>query len=203
MAMKTTKWFVLWIILSPQLSWATTVLVVGDSLSSAYGIPVEQGWVALLEARLKQEHKPIQLVNASISGETTAGGRRRLPALLARYRPQVVILELGGNDGLRGIPPAQTEQNLAAMIEAAFAAGAKVMLLGMKVPTNYGPKFSALFEAVYRRLAERYAVTFVPFFLEEVALNAELMQADGIHPNLAAQPYLADKVWQALAGMLN
>ncbi|GAB6067229.1 arylesterase [Methylothermus subterraneus] len=187
----------LWMIL-PQFGWAATVLVLGDSLSAAYGIPAEQGWVALLT----QEHKDVRFVNASVSGETTLGGRRRLPALLAQHRPQVVILELGGNDGLRGISPAQTEQNLAAMIEAALAAKAKVLLLGMKVPTNYGPKFAAMFEAVYRRLAQRYPVTLLPFFLEEVALDAELMQADGIHPNLKAQPLLAQRVWQALESLL-
>jgi acyl-CoA thioesterase-1 len=187
----------------PQLGWSAVVLVVGDSISAAYGIPADQGWVALLEARLKQERQDLRLINASVSGETSAGGRRRLPRLLAQYRPQVVILELGGNDGLRGMLPEQTEQNLAAMIEAASAAGAKVVLLGMKVPSNYGPEFAKRFEAVYRRLAERYPVVFVPFFLEEVALEAELMQDDGIHPNLKAQPLLAQRVWQALAGLVN
>jgi acyl-CoA thioesterase-1 len=201
--MKRVGLVVLWMIL-PQLGWsATTVLVIGDSLSAAYGIPADQGWVALLQAQLKQEHKDVRLVNASISGETSAGGRRRLPALLEQHRPHVVILELGGNDGLRGIPPAQTEQNLAAMIETARAAGAKVLLLGMKLPTNYGPKFGEMFEAVYQSLVRRYPVTFVSFFLEDVALETELMQADGIHPNLAAQPLLARRVCQALAGMLN
>lgn len=200
--MKRIGLFVLWMIL-PQLSWSATILVMGDSLSAAYGIPADQGWVALLQTQLKQEHKHVRLVNASISGETTAGGRRRLAALLEQHRPQIVILELGGNDGLRGILPTQTEQNLAAMIEAASATGAKVILLGMKVPTNYGPKFSEMFEALYQRLAQRYPVTFVPFFLEEVALDTGLMQEDGIHPNLKAQPLLAQRVWQALAGVLN
>lgn len=200
--MKRIWLFLLWMTL-PQLSWSATILVVGDSLSAAYGIAADQGWVALLQAQLKQEHKDVHLVNASISGETSAGGKRRLPGLLSEHRPRVVILELGGNDGLRGIPPAETERNLAAMIEAAFASGAKVMLLGMKMPTNYGPRFGEMFEAVYRRLAQRYPVTLLPFFLEDVALDANLMQADGIHPNLKAQPLLAQKIGQALSGMLD
>lgn len=187
----------------PQLSWSTTVLVLGDSLSAAYGIPVDQGWVALLEAQLKQKHKDLRFVNASISGETTAGGKHRLPALLAQHRPHVVILELGGNDGLRGITPVETEQNLAAMIEASLATSAKVILLGMKLPPNYGPKFVEMFEVIYQRLAQRYPITLLSFFLEDVALNAELMQADGIHPNLRAQPLLAQKVGQALAEVLD
>ncbi len=196
-------WLFLLCMTLPQLSWPATILVVGDSLSAAYGIPADRGWVALLQERLKQEHKDAYLVNASLSGETSAGGRRRLPGLLTEYQPHIVILELGGNDGLRGISPLQTEHNLAAMIEAAFACRAKVILLGMKVPTNYGPRFGEMFEAVYQRLAQRYPVTFVSFFLEDVALDAGLMQTDGIHPNLEAQPLLAQKVWQALKGMLN
>lgn len=200
--MKRIWLFLLWMTL-PQLSWSATILVVGDSLSAAYGIPTDQGWVALLQERLTKEHQDAHLVNASISGETSTGGKRRLPGLLAKYQPHIVILELGGNDGLRGISPAETERNLAAMIEAALAVKAKVILLGMKIPTNYGPKFAEMFEAVYQRLAQRYPVTFVPFFLEDVVLNTELMQADGIHPNLKAQPLLAQRVWQALAGMLN
>ncbi|MCX8048173.1 MAG: arylesterase, partial [Methylohalobius sp.] len=179
------------------------VLVLGDSLSAAYGIPVDQGWVALLEAQLKQKHKDLRFVNASISGETTAGGKHRLPALLAQHRPHVVILELGGNDGLRGITPVETEQNLAAMIEASLATSAKVILLGTKLPPNYGPKFVEMFEVIYQRLAQRYPITLLSFFLEDVALNAELMQADGIHPNLRAQPLLAQKVRQALAEVLD
>jgi len=186
----------LWLLL-PLPGLATTILVMGDSLSSAYGIPVERGWVKLLERKIHKEHKPATVVNASVSGEISAGGRRRLPALLQRFHPDIVILELGGNDGLRGIPPAVMEANLAAMIEASRAAGARVLLLGMKIPRNYGPRYGQMFEAVYRRLASRYAVTFIPFFLAGVALDPRLMQSDGIHPNARAQPLLMERVWRA------
>ncbi len=192
----------LWLFL-PLPGWATTILVVGDSLSAGYGIAVEQGWVALLEERLKKEHKAATVVNASISGETSAGARRRLAQLLQAHRPDIVIIELGGNDGLRGIAPAQTEANLAAMIETAIQSGAKVLLLGMKLPRNYGPRFRERFEAVYRRLARRYPVAFVPFFLDDVALDDRLMQGDGIHPNAAAQPYLLERIWPELQTMLD
>ncbi len=192
----------LWLFL-PLSGWATTILVLGDSLSAGYGIDVEQGWVALLEKRLKKEHKPATVVNASITGETSAGGRRRLPQLLQAHRPDIVIIELGGNDGLRGIAPAQTEANLAAMIELALQSRAKVLLLGMKLPRNYGPHFRERFEAVYRHLARRYPVVFVPFFLDEVALDDRLMQADGIHPNAAAQPRLLERIWPELKTMLD
>jgi len=180
-----------------------TVLVLGDSLSAAHGIAVKQGWVSLLAQQLKKEHKAVTLVNASISGETSAGGLSRLPRLLSDHRPDIVILELGGNDGLRGIPPSRMERNLTSMIEQALAANAKVLLLGMKIPGNYGPRFSQLFEEVYRRLAQRYPIAFIPFFLDGVALDSRLMQQDGIHPNLQAQPILARRVKEALAGMLD
>ncbi|BCX88667.1 acyl-CoA thioesterase I [Methylomarinovum tepidoasis] len=191
----------LWL-LSPA-GWAVTVLVLGDSLSAGYGIDVERGWVALLEKRLQKEHKGARVVNASISGETTAGGRRRLPALLARHRPDIVILELGGNDGLRGIPPQRMAANLAAMIDQARQAGARVLLLGMKIPANYGPRYRRQFEAVFQRLARNKQVAFVPFFLQDVALRPGLMQADGIHPNAEAQDEMLARVWPALAAMLN
>ncbi len=192
----------LWLFL-PLPGWATTILVLGDSLSAGYGIAVEQGWVALLEDRLKKEHKPATVVNASISGETSAGARRRLAQLLRAHHPDIVIIELGGNDGLRGLAPARTEANLAAMIEMALQNQAKVLLLGMKLPRNYGPRFRERFEAVYRRLSRRYPVAFVPFFLDEVALDDRLMQADGIHPRAAAQPRLLERVWPVLKTMLD
>ncbi len=192
----------LWLLL-PLPGIATTLLVMGDSLSSAYGLPVENGWVALLEQRINKEHKAVTLVNASISGETSAGGLRRLPKLLDQHQPDIVILELGGNDGLRGISPGQMEKNLASMIERSQAVGARVVLLGMKIPSNYGPRFSHQFEEVYNGLAKRYRVTFVPFFLDGVALDANLMQNDGIHPNRQAQPVLADRVWKVLSEMID
>ncbi len=192
---------VIWMLL-PWPVASTTILVLGDSLSAAYGIPVERGWVSLLEQALKKEHKAVTVVNASISGETSAGGLRRLPQLLSVHQPDIVILELGGNDGLRGILPPQMERNLASIIEQVRASGAKVLLLGMKIPSNYGPRFSHLFEEVYQRLAKRYPITFLPFFLDGVALDSSLMQRDGIHPNLQAQPFLARRVGKALAAMI-
>ena len=187
----------------PLAAGATTVLVMGDSLSAGYGIAVDRGWVALLEKRLQKEHEGARVVNASITGETTAGGRRRLPALLARHRHDIVILELGGNDGLRGLPPRQMAANLAAMIDMARQAGARVLLLGMKIPANYGPGYRQRFEAVFQRLAREKQVAFVPFFLQDVALDARLMQADGIHPNAEAQDEMLDRVWPVLEAMLN
>ena len=192
--------FVLCILL-PWPASALTILVLGDSLSAAHGIPLDQGWVSLLEKQLKKEHKAVTIVNASISGETSAGGLRRLPGLLETHRPDIVILELGGNDGLRGILPPQMERNLASMIELSQTSGARILLLGMKIPSNYGPLFSRRFEAVYHRLAKRYQVGFVPFFLDGVALDANLMQDDGIHPNLQAQPILARRIAEALTNI--
>lgn len=189
-------------VLLPIPAWATTILILGDSLSAAYGIPVTKGWVSLLEKQLRQEQPEIRLVNASISGETSVGGLRRLPALLKRHAPDILIIELGGNDGLRGIMPKQMERNLTAMIELAKSEGVKVLLLGMKIPSNYGPRFSRQFEEVYRRLAKQHDLAFVPFFLADVALDATLMQNDGIHPNVEAQPLLAERVRKALLPLL-
>lgn len=189
--------------LLPIPAWATTILILGDSLSAAYGIPVTKGWVSLLEKKLRQEQPEIRLVNASISGETTAGGLRRLPGLLKRHAPDILIIELGGNDGLRGIMPKQMESNLSTMIELAKAEKVKVLLLGMKIPSNYGPQFSGQFEEVYRQLAKRHDLAFVPFFLAGVALDAALMQNDGIHPNVDAQPLLAERVRKALVPLMD
>lgn len=182
-----------------------TLLVLGDSLSAEYGLARGQGWVALLTRRIEQERLGLQVVNASISGDTTSGGRSRLPALLKDHRPAVVVIELGGNDALRGLPLASTEDNLLAMTRAARAAGAKVLLLGMLVPPNYGRKyiddFSKLFDTVAR--AERAAL--VPFFLAGVADGPEreaLFQPDRIHPKAEAQPRMLDNVWPALRPLL-
>ncbi|XKE47533.1 arylesterase [Halomonas organivorans] len=175
------------------------VLVMGDSLSAAYGIEREDGWVHLLAERLDGEAR---VVNASISGETSSGGAARLPELLRQHAPDIVLLELGGNDGLRGLPPGQLRANLAAMIEASRAAGAEVLLLGIDVPPNYGPAYRDAFTGVFHRLAERYSVPLVPFLLEGVALDRGLMQADGIHPTAAAQSAILANVWPALAPLL-
>jgi len=178
------------------------VLVFGDSLSAGYGVASGRGWVDLLEARLREQGIGLQVVNASVSGETTQGGVTRIDDALARHRPAVVVLELGGNDALRGLPLERTKRNLAEMVRRARAAGARVLLLGMRIPPNYGPEYTRRFEALYRELHEELDVAFVPFFLDGVALDAELMQDDGIHPTAAAQPRMLDNVWPALGPLL-
>jgi len=190
----------LWLLAPPALAASPPVLLVlGDSLSAAYGIERQQGWVSLLRERLDGN---ADVVNASISGETSAGGANRLPELLGQHEPDIVLLELGGNDGLRGLPPSQFEANMAEMIEASRAAGAEVLLLGIDIPPNYGRAYRDAFTAVYERLAERFEVPLVPFLLDGVALEEALMQADGIHPTAEAQPLLLENVWPALAPLL-
>lgn len=190
------------VLLQSQGAAAGTVLIVGDSISAGFGLDTRLGWVSLLEQRLKQQGVSDTVVNASISGDTSAGGQARLPALLATHKPQVVILELGGNDGLRGQQPAILQQNLAAMIDSSQAAGAKVLLLGMKLPPNYGVRYNEAFAAVYGNLAQQKKVALVPFFLEGVGGVPDLMQADGLHPAVAAQGKLLDNVWPALKPLL-
>ncbi|MDT8386010.1 MAG: arylesterase [Thiogranum sp.] len=181
---------------------ANTVLVLGDSLSAAYGMPEEQGWVALLEQRLEAEKPSCTIINASISGDTTAGGRARLPQAMARHQPDIVIIELGGNDGLRGLSLAAMQQNLAAMIEAAQQQPARVLLIGMQLPPNYGPRYNQQFEKVYRTLARQYDIALLPSLVEGVGTRSDLMQNDGIHPNREAQPLIAARVWQHLQPLL-
>ena len=185
-----------------QNAAAGTILIVGDSISAAFGLDTRVGWVALLEQRLKQQGYDDKVVNASISGDTSAGGLARLPALLAAHKPEVVIIELGGNDGLRGQQPAQLKQNLAGMIEASQKAGAKVLLLGMQLPPNYGARYTQSFAKVYDELAAEKQVARVPFFLQGVGGHPQLMQADGIHPAADAQGLLLDNVWPALKALL-
>ncbi|WP_404298490.1 arylesterase [Halomonas sp.] len=175
------------------------LLVMGDSLSAAYGIEQQEGWVSLLESRLDGK---AHIINASISGETSSGGASRLPDLLGQHQPDIVLLELGGNDGLRGLPPRQFEANMAGMIEASQAADAEVLLLGIDIPPNYGQAYRDAFTGVYYRLADDFAVSLVPFLLESIALDASLMQNDGIHPTAAAQPRILENVWPELAAML-
>lgn len=178
------------------------VLVVGDSLSAAYGIKVEQGWVSLLENKLSQEKKKYQVINASISGDTSVSGRQRLPGLLERYRPSIVIIELGGNDGLRGLPTAVMKQNLEQMILAATKSGAKVVLAGIRIPPNYGKRYTENFYDVYTSLSRKHELVLIPFLLEGIADRPELMQDDGIHPRQAAQPLILQHVWQSLHTLL-
>lgn len=178
------------------------ILILGDSLSAEYGLKRGSGWVALLEERLRKERRREQIHNASISGETTAGGKTRLPALLAKYRPRIVVIELGGNDALRGLSLIGTEANLREMIRASRAAGARVLLLGMQMPPNYGPAYASAFEALFERAARSEKASLVPMFLEGFADRLDLFQPDRIHPNEKAQPLMLDTVWPSLRQML-
>jgi acyl-CoA thioesterase-1 len=190
------------LLLLAQQAMAGTLLVVGDSISAALGLETSQGWVSLLEKRLAEKGYEQRVVNASISGDTSAGGLARLPALLAEHKPELVIIELGGNDGLRGQPPTQLQQNLAGMIDSARAQGATVLLLGMRLPPNYGVRYTTAFANVYSTLAAEKQVPLVPFFLEGVGGVPEMMQPDGIHPQAKAQPRLLDNLWPTLEPML-
>lgn len=180
-----------------------TVLVMGDSLSAGYGLAVQQGWVALTAQKIAKDKPGWRVVNASISGETTAGGAARIAAELQRNQPAVVLIELGANDGLRGLPLAQAKANLTTMIVAAKKRGAKVVLIGMRLPPNYGPDYTRGFERMFAELARAQNVAFVPFLLEPIALDANAYQADRLHPVAAAQPRLRDHVWKTLAPLLN
>jgi len=181
------------------------VLVLGDSLSAEYGLRRGSGWVALLEQRLTEQKLPWRVVNASISGDTTSGGRSRLPALLAQHKPAVVVIELGGNDALRGLPLEMTEANLRAMAQAARAAGARVLVVGMQVPPNYGAAYTQRFANTFSEVAKAEKAALVPFLLKDVADGKDplaLFQADRIHPNEAAQPTLLANVWPTLQTLL-
>ncbi|MDR0479096.1 MAG: arylesterase [Burkholderiaceae bacterium] len=182
-----------------------TLLVVGDSLSAEYGLARGTGWVALLQQRLNQRHIPVNVVNASISGDTTAGGQARLPALLKAHRPAIVVIELGGNDALRGLDLAATQANLAAMTQAAQQAGAKVVIAGMQVPPNYGADYARQFAALFGQVAQAQHAALVPFLLKGIADRPDalaLFQSDGIHPVAAAHPAILNNVWTALAPLL-
>ena len=178
------------------------ILVLGDSLSAAYGIPLEQGWVALLQARLKAGGYPQRVINASVSGETTAGGLARLPALLDRHQPQWVLVELGGNDGLRGLPLAKLRENLRQITALARAAGARPVLFEMRIPTNYGPDYAEGFRASFETVARESGAPLVPFFIGAIATDPAAFQEDGIHPTVAVQPGMLDAVWPTLAPLL-
>jgi acyl-CoA thioesterase-1 len=183
-------------------AWGKTILVFGDSLSAAYGIAAQRGWVALLAERLERERLDYSVVNASISGETTAGGRSRLPEALARHKPSILVLELGANDGLRGLPVAEMRKNLETMIRQAKKAGAQVLLVGMRVPPNYGPEYEREFAAAFGALAKQQRTALVPFLLEGLAEDLGKFQPDRIHPTAEAQPILLDNVWKALRPLL-
>lgn len=184
------------------LASQNTLLVVGDSLSAAYGVPSETAWVQLLRDRLDEQGLNWDVVNASISGETTDGGLRRLPDLLQKNQPDVVIIELGGNDGLRGFPPDVIESNLADMIEQVRDIGATPVLVGMQIPPSYGQRYTRLFADIFPKLSDRYDTPLVPFFLEGIYNEDGLMQEDGIHPTEAAQPVLLDNLWPQLEPLI-
>ena len=200
------RFFVLLILIFtgfPANADAPAILVFGDSISAGYGLAhVEQGWVGMLRAKLKDEGYGYQVVNASVTGETTAGGLARLPRALALHHPRVVILELGGNDGLRALPIDQMRSNLGKMVDLAVDSGAQVLLLGMRIPPNYGPEFTEKFFAVFAVVARDKKTPLVPFLLNDIALSPNLMQADGVHPNELGQPKLLDNVWPRLRPLL-
>jgi acyl-CoA thioesterase I len=175
-----------------------TWLILGDSLSAEYGLQRGTGWVGLLEKQLKTDKLSVSIQNASVSGETTSGGQVRLPALLSKFKPRIVVVELGGNDALRGLKLNATESNFDAMLKACEAAGAKVLLIGMKIPPNYGKSYSDEFDAMFNRLAGRHKAALVPFFFEGFGEDMKMFQADRIHPTEAAQPKMFSNVWPTL-----
>lgn len=181
---------------------ARTLLVLGDSLSAGYGLPQGAGWVTLLEHRLRRDKIDYNVVNASISGETTLGGRNRIESVLREHRPAVVVLQLGANDGLRGNPLEDTRRNLIAMVEACRKANARVLLVGMRIPPNYGPVYTRRFEALFAEVARQQNVTLVPFMLQGFAENRNLFQSDGIHPTAEAQPRVLENIYRRLQPML-
>ncbi len=187
----------------PVYVQAKTIMIVGDSLSAGYGIATQQGWVNLLQKRLDQQYpKQHKVVNASVSGETTSGALARLPKLLQTHRPDLVVIELGGNDGLRGQPPKMIEKNLAQLVQKSQQAKAKVVLFGMKIPPNYGTAYSKAFENNYKTVSQQYKVPLLPFFLEGVAGNKNLIQSDQIHPNAKAQPILLNNAYPSIQRQL-
>jgi acyl-CoA thioesterase-1 len=181
---------------------APTILILGDSISAGYGIQRDQGWVSLLEQRVATLDPPRRVVNASVSGDTTGSGLARLPQALRTHHPEIVVIELGGNDALRGYPITSIEVNLRDLVQMAKEAGAAVVLLGMEIPPNYGARYTLAFHSLYKAVADATGAKLVPFLLDGVATNAALMQADGIHPTATAQPRLLDNVWPTLKPLL-
>ena len=193
--------FLAWGVLA-QAAGPGTILVWGDSLSAGYGLKAEQAWPALLQSQLRREGFQHTVVNASVSGETTAGGRSRLPRALADYKPSVVVVELGANDGLRGLPPQLMAENLQAMLAMARQAGARTLLVGMELPPNYGAAYVTRFQQTYAQVAQTQPTAFVPFLFEGFAARQELFQSDGIHPTAEAQPLILQTVWKSLKPLL-
>jgi acyl-CoA thioesterase-1 len=192
--------FVAWA--SPANAENPNILIVGDSLSAAYGIPQQQGWAALLQKKLQLENYRYDVVNASMSGETTSGGASRITTALNQTKPVIVILELGANDGLRGLPIKEMTANLSNIIRQSRKSGAKILLIGMKIPPNYGPKYSEAFSQSYLRLSHKHKIPLVPFMLENIAANSDLIQQDGLHPNALGQPMILENIWPQLKLLL-
>jgi acyl-CoA thioesterase-1 len=198
------RWILLFGLLAaaPLQAQQPVILIFGDSLAAGYGLPQGRGWVDLLHDKLATEKLGYRVVNASISGETTAGGRNRLPAALEQHRPRVLVLELGSNDGLRGQPLSVMRDNLLAMVKVSRAAGARVLIIGMRIPPNYGPKYTRAFHATFEDVARTQRTALVPFLLEGFADQRGLFQSDGIHPNEQAQPLILETVWKGLRPLL-
>ena len=206
--MRLLQWLIVMMVLfisghaAPAYSASKTLLVLGDSLSAEYGLPRDSGWVYLLQQQLRKEKYDLTLVNASISGETTSGGKSRLPSLLQQHKPALVLIELGGNDGLRGLSLAATQANLREMMAMSMTSGAKIILVGMRVPPNYGVDYSKRFAAMYQGLGREKNVRLVPFLLQGLDNTEQFFQPDRIHPNQLAQPIMMENVWQILKPML-
>jgi acyl-CoA thioesterase-1 len=194
--------FSLVIVLFSTTLTAKSILVLGDSISAGYGLDAEKGWVALLQRKLDKEKKAYTLINESISGDTSAGGLARIDNVLARHNPEIILLELGANDGLRGLSPKQMKKNLAQIIKRAKKRGIKVLLLAMRIPPNYGKRYVDMFYNVYPALAKEMNIPYVPFILEDLVLDKKMMQKDGLHPNINAQPMIVDKIWPHLHPVL-
>ena len=189
--------------ISPANATNPKILVYGDSLSAAYGVAKSQGWVAFLQKKLADQHFQYDVINASISGETTSGGLTRLAATLAKTKPNIIILELGANDGLRGLPVKDMAANLNTMITQSKKINAKILLIGMKIPPNYGPKYTESFSNTYPQLSQQHKVPLVPFMLENIAAKPKLIQDDGLHPNTLGQPMMLDNIWPKLQPLLS
>jgi acyl-CoA thioesterase-1 len=192
----------LFIALQNAVASDRSILVFGDSLSAAYGIRPEQGWVALLTQRLQSQGYGYEIINASVSGETTSGGLQRLPRALQLHRPGIVVLELGGNDGLRGLPLSTTRDNLGQMIRLSQQVGAQLLLVGIRIPPNYGPRYTEEFAGMFPALAKQYHVPLVPFILQNVAQDPSRMQEDGVHPNALGEPQVLETLWPYLKPLL-
>jgi acyl-CoA thioesterase-1 len=199
---KLISLFVLLLIVGTSHAQEPTILIVGDSLSAGYGIDVDQSWATLLQLRLEDQGYEHRVVNASIGGETTEGGATRIDQALQTFNPTLVILELGGNDGLRGIPANRMQDNLENIILKSEASGAAIVMLGIRIPTNYGRRYREAFEKVFRDLAYQHDIPWIEFFMEGIAFNEDLMQSDGIHPNATAQPLLLDNAWPIITAAL-